>query len=270
MLTSKQQHRLAREAHRQAKHQHRVEKHPPDTQLNSQPLDCACVIHGSVYDWSYVDKLYNMLSRHLTRPVRLHVYTEESRAVPSTYVKHSLIDWGFKGPKKAWWYKVQLFNKQHHSGAMLYFDLDTVIVENIDWVWQHDLKHFWAIRDFKHLWRPTHLGINSSIMWWDTEKYDWIWQAVAQNDIGFLAKKYHGDQDFITAQLGPNSTRFFDVARVKSWRWQALDGGYDFKRRTWRTPGSGTAFDNKTSILVFHGNPKPHEVTDKIVQSFWQ
>jgi hypothetical protein len=32
--------------------------------------DCACVIHGTGYDWQYVEKLYNMLSRNLPNGIR--------------------------------------------------------------------------------------------------------------------------------------------------------------------------------------------------------
>ena len=46
-------------------------------------IDCACLIHHTLYDWSYVDKLYNSLCRNLTPTVRLHVYTESNRFVPN-------------------------------------------------------------------------------------------------------------------------------------------------------------------------------------------
>lgn len=75
--------------------------------LTTGPVDCACVIHGKLYDWVYVDKLYAMLTRHFTRPVVLHVFTESDRPVPEPYVKHSLINWpGIGGPRKSWWYKM--------------------------------------------------------------------------------------------------------------------------------------------------------------------
>ena len=126
----------------------------PVTQLIAGPIDCACVIHGDLYSWKYVDRLYSMLSRNITQGIRLHVYTEERRLVPPPYIKHSLDDWKIGGPKKSWWYKMQLFNTAHHAGPLLYFDLDTVIVKNIDWLVNLPLSYFWAVRDFKYLWKP--------------------------------------------------------------------------------------------------------------------
>ena len=93
----------------------------------SQPLNCACVIHGDAYSFDYVDKLYSMLSRNFSIPIVLHVYTESHRIVPAHYIKHNLVEWPkIFGPKKSWWYKLQLFDRTHHSGNLLYFDLDRI------------------------------------------------------------------------------------------------------------------------------------------------
>ena len=37
------------------------------------PVDCACVIHGDVYSWKYVDVLYNMLKRNFSQEIRPNV-----------------------------------------------------------------------------------------------------------------------------------------------------------------------------------------------------
>ena len=227
----------------------------------TQPLDCACVIHGDAYSWDYVDRLYNMLSRNCSRPIRLHVYTEPERPVPAHMVKHELASWSvFKG----WWYKLQMFNTDHFAGELLYFDLDVVIVNNIDWIWKLPTSYMWAIRDFKYLWKPSFTGINSSVMWWDTEKYSYVWDRFDLADVD----RYRGDQDFISAIVETSDRFFFDTKEIQSWRWQAFDGGYDFAQKRHKTPGTGTCIDN-TSVLVFHGSPKPHGVDDVVIKQHW-
>ena len=238
----------------------------PDT----EPLDCACVIHGNGYSWDYVDRLYSMLCRNLSRPVRLHVYTEANRAVPDHMVKHALTDWGFAGPKKSWWYKLQLFNTEHHSGPLLYFDLDTVITKNIDWIWQLPQRYFWAVRDFKYLWKDTCTVSNTSVMWWNTEDYHYVWKEVDSQGIGQFTGKYRGDQDFVSAVIPVGNRKFFNTNWVKSWRWQCLDGGFNFSRRKYLTPNTGTVINDDTSVLVFHGSPKPHETQDPVILEHWQ
>lgn len=234
------------------------------------PIDCACVIHGDAYSWEYVDRLYNMLSRNLTRGVQLHVYTEADRIVPAPYIKHTLDDWDISGPKQSWWYKLQLFNPQHHAGPLLYFDLDIVVVNNIDWITALPLTHFWGVRDFKHLWIPTNHSINSSIMWWDTTVYNSVWQNFTQQKLYDMMLKYRGDQDYISEIIPYANRRFFDNNRVKSWRWECLDGGYNFELQCHKTPGTGTAISHQMSVLVFHGKPKPDQLCDPVVLQHWQ
>lgn len=242
----------------------------PDTLIASGPIDCACVIHGDVYTWNYVERMYAMLKRHITPGIRLHVYTEHDRRVPDPFIKHGLIDWGIKGPKKSWWYKMQLFDPKQHCGPLLYFDLDTVIVSNIDWVWQLPLRYFWTVRDFKYLWKPTKFNINSSVMWWDTQRYAHVWKEFQTQDVLEIARRYRGDQDYLTTAITEQECRFFNEQKVKSWRWQSLDGGYDFRNKVYKNPGTGTKLTGTDSILVFHGQPKPNELTDPVILQHWQ
>jgi hypothetical protein len=234
------------------------------------PIDCACVIHGNGYSWDYVDRLYSMLSRNISNGVRLHVYTEDNRTVPDPYIKHSLLNWGIAGPKRSWWYKMQIFNSEHHNGPLLYFDLDTVIVGNLDWLVNLPLDYFWTVRDFKYLWKPSNYTINSSIMWFNTAQFYSVWQNFIAKDLSQVMLKYHGDQDYITDVVTTSQRRFFELERVKSWRWQCLDGGYNFAQKRHFLPNTGTSFTDPTSVLIFHGNPKPGQITDSTIIQHWQ
>lgn len=234
-------------------------------------IDCACVIHGKAYDWIYVEHLYNMLRRNLTPRVRLHVFTEKDRAVPPEMIKHELNEWpDVSGPKRGWWYKMQMFDPRHGLGRLLYFDLDVVITSNIDWIWQLKDRYFWAPKDFKYLWRPYWTGINSSIMLWETQRFYWIWERFQENNLSINMRRWHGDQDFLSTMLDPKDLRYLDPERIKSWRWEVKDGGLDFKTRQYINPGSGSKIDSNTSVLIFHGKPNPHEVVDAEIQAHWR
>jgi hypothetical protein len=232
---------------------------------------CACVIHGTAYDWIYVERLYNMLKANCSSEIILHVFTEPSRSVPAPFVKHNLTEWpGISGPKKSWWYKMQMFDPRHNLGRILYLDLDTVITKNIDCVWDLNKQYFWAIRDFKHLWRPTWNGINSSVMIWDTQEFSWIWDNFNSKNINATVKLFHGDQDYLNSVLSDKTRRFIDPEIIKSWRWQCKDGGLDMKSRIYRHPNAGTILDTNTAIMIFHGRPKPHEIHDSVVNKYWK
>ena len=237
---------------------------------NPGRIDCACVIHGSGYDWQYVERLYNMLCRNLNSEVRMHVYTEHDRSVPPHMVKHILEDWGISGPKRSWWYKMQLFNPAHFAGNMLYLDLDVVIADSLDWIPGHSTDYLWTIRDFRYLQRRDTVTMNSSVMWFNTDQFAWLWQRFSDQGVDVARQGCQGDQDYITKNIDPNSRRFFDTKYFQSYRWQCLDGGYDFKYRRYHKPGTGVTIAPDTAVVVFHGSPNPHQVSDPTIAALWR
>jgi hypothetical protein len=233
-------------------------------------IDCACVIHGSVYEWTYVERLYAMLDRYLQGGCRLHVYTEHDRSVPPQFIKHCLEDWnGVSGPKKSWWYKLQLFNANYFDGNLLYFDLDCIINRDITWITQLDTEKFWCVKDFRYLQNPALGTINSSIMWWNVGRFRSVWEHFAAQDVMKIVKQYHGDQDWLNIAIDYKQRRYLDDKKIKSYRWQIADGGLEFPRRVTRNPGLGAVIDSDTAVIVFHGQPKPHQVRDPKIVELW-
>jgi hypothetical protein len=83
-------------------------------------------------------------------------------------------------------------------------------------------------------------------------------------------KQFPGDQDYLTQAINRKDLRFINPERIKSWRWQCLNGGYNFKQRIYQTPNSGTQISADTSVLVFHGKPKPMDLQDPLVLQHWR
>lgn len=232
--------------------------------------DCACVIHGDAYAWSYVDNLLIMLRRHLHKDVRLHVFTESWRDVPEPYVRHDLVVWPqAQGPRGAWWNKLQLFGPGHFSGPVIYFDLDVVLVDDIRWLQDLDTQYFWAIRDWRWLWKANWTGINSSVMYWNAPDWTWIWDRVQEQGLDKIRSRHPGDQDWLTETVALTHRRFFEQQRIQSWRWQVHDGGMDMHTRRYRRPGAGAVIPPDTSIVVFHGRPKPHQIELPWIRRHW-
>lgn len=234
-------------------------------------IDCACVIHGTAYDWIYVERLYNMLQKHVPQGARLHVYTEADRQVPSHMIKHELQQWpGVAGPKKSWWYKMQLFNPEHHTGDLFYIDLDTVIVDDLGWIFNHSTQYFWTIRDFRYLQHSTISTMNSSVMWFNVDAMSWVYHKFSQEHLPTIMRTYHGDQDYIEAVVPHQQRRFLDISKFASFRWQAYQGGMNWQTRRPHDTQANTNIPPGTSVLVFHGHPKPHEVNCPLVKQLWQ
>lgn len=261
--------RVQKALHRQRKHVRPVIIEQVPRRRRFQ-LDVGCVIHGTAYDWVYVDRLRSMVQRNVSIPVQFHVWTEHDRSVPPTIIKHCLEEWpGITGPKKSWWYKLQMFNSKHFAGDLLYFDLDTVICNDISWILNNSTERFWTIRDFRYLQNKNYNRMNSSIMWWNTTEFDWVWQKFQQLTPGVAARRYHGDQDFLQETIALDQRRFLPDECIQSWRWSAWEGGMNFGTRRTLNPGSGAQINPTTSVLVFHGHPKPHEIKSSLINQFW-
>lgn len=262
---------IAKEEKRAAKAARAAQRERSRGQL-PDTVNVGCVIHSRGYDWCYVERLYNMVTRNMPVPIRFHVWTEHDRSVPPHMIKHCLHEWpGVSGPRKSWWYKMQMFDPQYHAGDLLYFDLDVVITGDLSWIVQETTDRFWILRDFRYLQnsRVQH-NVNSSIMWWNVPRWQSVWDEFSRRNITDVVRTYHGDQDLINALVPAHQRQFFEDRRVQSWRWQAHDGGWDFRTRRPRAPGTGTVIQDGVSVLVFHGRPKPHQTNDLLVHTHWQ
>lgn len=236
----------------------------------TQAMDCVCLLHGSAYDWIYVENLHRQLAGHIQAPINLHVLTEPDRAVPPGYQRHDLWPWPrATGPRRAWWNKLQLFRPDLFTGPVLYFDLDIVILRDITYMCHVNLDYFWTLRDFRYLWRPNWSGINSSIMVWSGHRYHWIWDRVQAQDIDKIMDQYPGDQDYLSRLIPAAEIQFFEDQRFQSWRWQVWDGGMDLRTRQCREPGRGPQPSPDCDAVIFHGRPKPHQINHPWIQRHW-
>lgn len=88
-------------------------------------ITVACVLKsGGIYDASWVAKLEAGVRRHLKLPYRFACLSDVDVHCERIPLRH---DW----PR--WWAKVEMFAPWNEClGRMLYLDLDTVIVGNID------------------------------------------------------------------------------------------------------------------------------------------
>lgn len=220
-------------------------------------INFCCVYYGKKYNPDYVQKLYNMVQRHLTVPHEFYCFTDHVNLFDKVTGKIHFKSFS-KQDIKGWWNKLQLFNPETGlQGVNLYMDLDVVILKNIDCFanWGDD-NTFGIIADFA---QPKHI-YNSSIMKWNNKTASFIW------DKYFLDRpqweKYHGDQNVITDLMKKNSVlKLFPDEWTFSYKW--------FNRNNPRFSNQHNVFeqDLNAKIAVFHGNPKPHESTQEWVKN---
>ena len=193
-------------------------------------MTVCCVKARPAYDHHYVNRLQAMVAHHMSLPHRFVCFTDDpsgikcpTRALPS----------GLTG----WWAELALHRPNVLSGPVLYLDLDTVILDSLDFIASYG-GDFSILRDF---YRPD--GYGSGVMLWRTAQPQvwnrWIAEGRPDN--------HHGDQGWMEEAV-PNADRLQDVFPGKFCSFKADECD------------DGAPVD--AAVMCFHGYPKPHELPE--------
>jgi hypothetical protein len=213
-------------------------------------LTVVCVKWGDKYGPNYVTKLKSMCRRNLPQHQFLCI-TEAP--VDGVWCSPLLCD------LSGWWQKLGLFQPGRFCGDVLYLDLDVVITKPLHGMVElldRDRSRLWALDDFGYPLTNPRQGIgsdterllggvgtvNSSVMMWNGDAASDVWRKFTPEVMDVL----HGDQNFITQALWPN-------INLIPPEWAS----------SYKYGGTG-------AIRVFHGDPKPPQVTDKWVLDHWR
>jgi hypothetical protein len=230
-------------------------------------LNIICLKHGTKYGPEYVNKLYNMIQRHLTVPHRFVCFTDNAEKLNSKIEIRSLPPLSIQG----WWWKPYLFKPDHFaaSDTLLFFDLDMIIVKNIDHLANYKPDSFVGLKDVGRVFRPGHHKLGSAVMKWPAGSYGHIWSNL-EKDLN-QSKRYQGDQEWIYEQVRKD-IEFYPDPWIRSYKWEIrnrnelLGLGPRSVFKEIRNP----IIPNDTSVLAFHGYPQIHSVQDPVILENWR
>lgn len=225
-----------------------------------------CLKHGDKYSSDYVNKLYNMCQRNTTVKYKFACITEDSTNLNKEIIVIPIP----KGKLKGWWYKPYVFSREIPiEGTILFLDLDIVIIKNIDHLWTYEPTKFCIIRDFNRKNIIGYNKFNSSIFKFEKGTLPFVWENLILNYS--QTNQMHGDQDWIFKQI-KNNFVFWPDEWFQSYKWEVRnrhDIIIENNKRKFKNIINPT-ISPSTSILVFHGDPKPEEVKDPIIVDNWQ
>lgn len=222
-------------------------------------VNVVCVNWGTKYPKEYTERLYNMVKRNTTKDFRFFVLTDQY--VYRYPIETVEINAGYKG----WWNKLQMFDPDIlPAGEYLYFDLDVVIVDNIDCFFE--APSFGIIRDFIRPEKGILPGkeFNSSVMRFNNHDFKGIWDYYRQNSKTWHAYQkqvnFFGDQNVISSYLNhyPEVCNPFP----DEWLWSYKKGVDRGKHAGDRSKMFGAEIPDGGKICVFHGEPNPTQVMD--------
>ncbi len=227
-----------------------------------------CLKHGDKYGAEYVNILYSMVKRHTTIPIEFICFTEKPQGIdPGVQIRPIPLHPAIKG----WWYKPMFFNPGLNlQGPALYMDLDIIIFRNIDNLFSYKPGEFCVIRDFNRAIQSNWDRMNSSIFRLYPGQHQVVYERFMQ-DPEYHAKRYHGDQDWLYANVKAQY-EFWPDEWIQSYKWE-MRGRPEMNRvsgrRNFAMKGEPTILPD-TSIAVFHGDPNPKDCVDDWCRENWR
>lgn len=226
-----------------------------------------CVHSGTAYGPEYVLKLWHSANRNSQKGFDFYVFTDNIKQHPQdlgwNFIK--LPDYSNFRRFNPWWYKLEIFNSENNIiGNNLYFDLDVVIVNNIDDFWDWKPAEFRICQDFNRAFSKKVSHSNSSIMAWKDSSLDWLHKKFSSN-IQHTVDNYRGDQDLIQAEC-KDQIVWWPREWAMSWKWEIKGGGLDNPQGNYRSEYP-YVIPKDSRIVVCHGKPNPVDIPE--LQYFW-
>jgi len=205
----------------------------------------ACVLKtGGYFDAAYVNNLRRMVARHLKAPHDFVCLTDDHslngcETLPLT------------GKLPGWWSKVELFRPGLFGGGrVLYFDLDTLIVDDIPDMVQLE-GEFYGLRPWNKINRAAG-NLASGVMAWKDGEFTFLYSDFGPKQIGSVMN----DQVYFSQGLRAYGVEY-------EYLQEHVAGIRSYKRECLHLLPSGTR------VVCFHGRPRIHECNVDWVQRAW-
>jgi len=194
---------------------------------------------------SYMNKLHEMIMGNLTVKVNaIYCLTDFNSNLFNTGITTLPLIYEFPG----WWSKLELFRLHYDflDERFLYMDLDTVIWDDFSDFFTYK-GDFCIMRDV-YRGKKNQKAMQSSIMMFRSS--EWLYNNVFRDFMNRKEKimdefKKGGDQRYLETVLNNNVDYFQDEfpEKIVSYKVHCKNG-----------------VPENTSIIIFHGKPRPHEV----------
>lgn len=214
------------------------------------PVNILCMKWGTKYGPEYVNKLYGMVGRNMTRPFRFVCLTDAADGIDDNVDCFPLPDMDLpdEAPERGW-NKLTTFIDPLYDiqGKTLFLDLDVVIVGNIDAFFDLPGK-FRIIRDFV---RKDGTG-NSSVYLFKPGAHPDIIEYFGKN-FDEITAEHRNEQEYLSHYLLKQGVlEYWPSTWCRSFKYDCLPGVLGSWFNSSRVP-------EDARVIIFHGNPNPDD-----------
>lgn len=217
------------------------------------PVNVVCMKWGALYGPHYVNRLYGMVARRLSRPFRFACFTDDPGGLRPEVETFPLPPIEL-APEHAHrpWRKIGLFNPTlgDLTGTALFLDLDLVIVDDIDPLFDHAPGRFCIIRNWT---RPDRRVGNSSVYRFEIGADAYVLERFRSASHEHWIERHRNSQTFLSDSV--RDIVFWPPEWCVSFKKQCLPGGPMTWLRAAEIPAGAR-------VVVFHGHPNPDEALE--------
>lgn len=217
-------------------------------------IHCVGIKWGNKFSPEYINKLFRGIRSNTTKEFIFTCFTDNPLGIEYPEIAIRPLQF-FTGD---WFTKIGLYNKNLYKKGdqIFYFDLDTVVVGNLDEIFDYS-GNFMILRDFYRA-----KGYGSGLMSWRPSAVHHMWENYTRG-----TRCAHGDQGWPELQY-PNADIWQEKypQKIISYKVHIKNRGKLKNPNYTNYPGSLET----ASIVCFHGKPMPHEVKESWMLEHWK
>ena len=223
--------------------------------MSSLTNNVVCIKWGTKFDAEYVNRLYRMVKKNLTIPFRFVCFTDDKSSFDNGIETFELPPISFKEGAERGWRKLSVFNKNlaNLSGKALCLDVDVVIINNINSLFEKD-GEFFIIKDWGYP-ASSYVGNSGCYRFNIGEHYDVL--DYFEKNFDDIKNKFRNEEEYLSWKMKEKGIlQYWDKKTAISFKHGCMA---PFPLNLFLTPKQPK---DETKILIFHGNPLPREAID--------
>lgn len=207
------------------------------------------------YDDRYVNRLYNMVTRNTKYPINFYCFTDYSEGFNENIIVKPLPELNVKDLRYA--YRKEAGLCDDNLGGLkgqrvLFFDLDVVIVDNIDCFFEYpEGDKFYIIND----WNTKGNTVGQATCYsWVVGTLGYVKEDFEKDPESIYERFYTASQEYLSSKVIEKfgSLNFWPEEWVKSFRFDCLPNPLIPFSRKFKM----AKIPNNAKIIAFHGYPK--------------
>ena len=227
-------------------------------------VNVICMKWGTIYGPQYVNRLYGMTARQLSRPFRFVCFTDDVVGLRDEIETVPLPDIRVDSPyENLPWKKLSVFGEAVGglSGTTLFLDLDVVIVDSLDPLFDYT-GDFCVIREWTD---PNGIEGNTSVFRFEIGAHTDLLDHYEGKPTRHWVEMYGIEQAYLSHTLGRERLTYWPMEWCVSFKKHCLKRGPG-AIWNWIRPAK---IPTGARIIAFHGTPKPHEAAAGVWPGHW-